>query len=150
MKKLIILCTVILAVILLVPISCAKVPVSIPAPPPKTPTPTPTTPETTPPQLFPSTQQPTKPFLEIISVTSPVRPLANATLVAQSDAGAECSITIDYGPSGVQCLHPKIADGSGKVSWTWTVGNFRGVWQIVVTASYGGETVSHYTFFTIQ
>ena len=140
MKKLIVLYLAITVIILAAVIGCAG---------PK-PTPTHTTPETTPPQLFPSTQQPTKPFIKSISVTSPVRPLANATLVAQVDAGAECSITIDYGPSGVQCLHPKIADGSGKVSWTWTVGNFRGKWEIVVKASYVGETAYRSTFFTVQ
>lgn len=108
-------------------------------------------PETTPtPPPRPIPQQPTKPFLEIISVTSPIRPLANATLVAQVDGGAECSITIDYGPSGVQRLRPKIADTHGKVSWTWTVGNFRGTWEIVVKASYGGETAYRSVFFTVQ
>jgi len=107
--------------------------------------------ETTPtsaPQPIP--QQPAELPLRITSVTSPVRPLANVTLVAETLPEAECYITIDYGPSGVQSLRPKIADGSGKVSWTWTVGNFRGIWEIVVKASYGGETVSRYTLLTIQ
>jgi len=88
--------------------------------------------------------------LRIMSVTSPVRPGVNATLVAQTILGAECSIIIDYGPSGVQSLRPKIADGSGKVSWTWTVGNFRGEWEIVVKANYGGETAYRSIFFMVQ
>ena len=95
-----------------------------------------------------------KPALQIVSVTSPVRPGANATLVAQTTSGAVCSITVYYksGASTAQGLYSKTADSSGRVSWTWKVGTRTtpGSWRIVVKASYGGQTVSQEIHFTVQ
>jgi hypothetical protein len=93
--------------------------------------------------------------LQIISVTSPVSPGANATLVAQTTPGAECSIIVYYksGPStATGLMTPKTADNSGRVSWTWKVGTRTtpGSWQIVVSASYEGQTVSQDTYFTVR
>jgi len=93
------------------------------------------TPETTP---RPIPQQPAELPLRIISVTAETLP------------EAECYITIDYGPSGVQSLRPKTADGTGRVSWSWAVGNFRGTWEIMVKATYGGKTASKITLFTVR
>lgn len=56
------------------------------------------------------------PSLQIISLTSPVKPGTEASLVAQTMPGAECNMTIDYGPSGISTLPRKTADGSGRVS----------------------------------
>ena len=110
------------------------------APPTSTPTSTPT----------PTTEL----TLEIVSVTSPVSPGANATLVAKATPGAQCDITVYYksGPSTAQELYPKTADTSGNVSWTWKVGTRTtpGSWRIVVTASLGGKTVSQTTYFTVK
>lgn len=91
--------------------------------------------------------------IKIISVTSPVNAGANATLVAQTLAGAECECEVFY-KSGLNTdsgLFPKTADSSGQVSWTWKVGNREppGDWQIIVRASYGGKTDAASTFITI-
>jgi len=107
--------------------------------------------ETTPtsaPQPIP--QQPAELPLRIVSVTSPINPGLYATLVIETLPGAECSAIVDYGSSGNSVLHSKIADGSGRVSWTWTVGGFSGTWQIVVKATYGGKTASQITPFTVR
>jgi hypothetical protein len=110
-----------------------------------TPTPTPT------PGPIPA---PTELTLEIVSITSPVSPGHNATLVAKTAPGASCSIAVYYksGPSTAQGLYPKTADNSGSVSWTWMVGTRTtpGSWRIVVTASLGGKTVSQTISFTVQ
>ena len=130
--------TILLIAVLLVLGACAS-----PAPGP---IPTPTQP--------PITPTPSELLLQIVSVTSPVSPGANATLVAQAVSGAECSITVYYksGPSEAQGLYPKTADSSGRVSWTWKVGTRTtpGSWQIVVKASYGGKTVTQSTDFTVR
>lgn len=92
--------------------------------------------------------------LEVVSVTSPVRPGANATLKARSVPGAECTVTVYYksGASTAQGLVPKKADGNGDVSWTWPVGTKTtpGTWRIVVTASYGGKSVAQNTYFKVE
>jgi micrococcal nuclease len=97
---------------------------------------------------------PAKLTLEIVSVTSPVSPGANATLVAKTAPGAQCSITVYYksGPSTAQGLYSKTADSSGTVSWTWKVGTRTtpGSWRIVVNASLGDQTASQSTYFTVQ
>lgn len=92
--------------------------------------------------------------LTIVSVTSPVGPGYNATLVAKTTPGARCTITVYYksGPSEAAGLYPKDADANGTVSWTWKVGTRTtpGSWRIVVTASLSGKTVSQTTYFTVQ
>jgi micrococcal nuclease len=92
--------------------------------------------------------------LAIISVKSPVSPGAYATLKAQATPGAQCTITVYYksGPSKAQGLYSKQADSNGDVSWTWKVGTRTtpGSWRIVVTATYGGKTVSQETSFTVR
>ncbi len=92
--------------------------------------------------------------LTIVSVTSPVGPGYNATLIAKTAPGARCTITVYYksGPSEAAGLYPKDADANGSVSWTWKVGTRTtpGSWRIVVTASLSGKTVSQTTYFTVQ
>lgn len=101
-----------------------------------------------------STQQFDQLPFQIVSVTSPVRPGANATLVAQTTPGAECDITVYYqsGASKARGLYPKAADSSGTVSWTWMVGTRTtpGTWLIVVKANYGGKTVTQTTEFAVS
>lgn len=93
------------------------------------------------------------PFLEIISVTSPIGQGYTATLRAQTEPGAYCTITVYYksGPSTAAGLYPKEADSQGNVSWSWKVGTRTtpGSWSIVVTASLGGETVSQTAYITV-
>ena len=111
-----------------------------------------------------STQQPTIPessteqvhelSIEIISVTSPVSPGSNATLVAQTTPGANCDIDVYYksGASTAQGLYPKVADNSGRVSWTWKVGTRTtpGSWGIVVRANHNEQTTTQTTHFTVR
>ncbi|MFA4836571.1 MAG: MBL fold metallo-hydrolase [Dehalococcoidia bacterium] len=91
--------------------------------------------------------------LEIVSVTNPAVPGANATLMAKTEPGAICTITVHYasGPSKAQGLAPKSADSSGNVSWTWNVGTNTtpGSWQIVITASLSGDLVTQSTHFIV-
>jgi len=139
---------------------------SAPTPAVEKPSPTPTAPSTLPvsptptPALTPTpiptpTPTPTTELtLAIVSVTSPVGPGYNATLVAKTTPGANCGITVYYksGPSTAQGLYPKTTDANGNVSWTRKVGTRTtpGSWKIIVTASLGGKTVSQTTYFTVQ
>lgn len=91
--------------------------------------------------------------LDIVAVTSPVKPGARATLAAKTAPGASCTIAVHYksGPSKAQGLEPKEADAAGNVSWTWSVGaqTTEGTWRIVVTASKDGKTVAKETTFVV-
>lgn len=92
--------------------------------------------------------------VEIVSITSPVKPGANATLIAQTTPGADCSITVYYksGPSSASGLGATTADSSGRVSWTWKVGTSTtpGSWRVVVKATSGGASVTQETYLVIQ
>ena len=92
--------------------------------------------------------------LQIVSVTSPVRPGASATLRAKTVPQAQCTIAVYYktGKSTAQGLYPKQADSNGNVSWTWKVGTRTtpGSWRVVVTASFEGKSISKQTYFTVQ
>ena len=108
-----------------------------------------------PPLVRTSEPEPTSKFsIDIISVTSPVSPGAYATLKASAPPGAQCSIVVYYksGPSTAQGLYTKQADMNGDVSWTWKVGTRTtpGSWRIVVTATYGGDTFTQETYFTVR
>ena len=91
--------------------------------------------------------------LEIVSVTSPVRPGGKATLVAKTSPGAECSITVRYksGPSKAAGLGPITAGSDGTCSWTWNVGpsTTPGTWPITVSATAGGQNITKDTSFTV-
>ena len=125
--------------------------------PTSSPTPTPTLVPTPTPSPSPSpTPTPTTTFqqLQIVSVTSPISAGAYATLKAKTVPNASCGITVYYksGPSTAQGLYTKQADSSGNVAWTWKVGTRTtpGSWQIVVTSTFAGKTVSQQTYFTVQ
>ena len=91
--------------------------------------------------------------LDIVSVTSPVRAGSNATLVAETNAGANCTIVVYYksGPSEAAGLAPKPADRDGRVSWTWRVGTRTtpGSWQIVVESTMNDATATETVHFTV-
>jgi hypothetical protein len=92
--------------------------------------------------------------LQVISVTSPVAPGSNAMLTILTEPNAQCTITVNYksGPSSASGLGAKTADSQGNVSWTWNVGKSTtaGTWQIVVTATYQGNTVTSTANFTVS
>ena len=81
--------------------------------------------------------------LQVVSLTSPVAPGANAALTIKTAPGAHCTITVIYksGPSQAAGLGPQTADPSGTVTWRWKVGTSttRGVWSIVVTSEVQGH-----------
>lgn len=93
-------------------------------------------------------------YLDIILVTSPVRPGATASLKARTVSGAKGMIAVYYksGRSTAAGLDDKVADSNGDISWTWKVGTRTtpGSWPIIVTASNGGKTTSQTTNFTVQ
>lgn len=92
--------------------------------------------------------------LQIVSVTSPVLAGSKATVVIQTVPNAECDITVNYksGPSKASGLNTKIADSTGKVLWTWTVGSKTtpGTWQIQIRATCEGKTATKSTYFTVR
>lgn len=85
----------------------------------------------------------------VTSVTSPVTPGSNATLVARTSSNAACTITVTYnsGPSKAAGLGPKTADGSGDVTWTWKVGakTAPGTYSINVDCNPGGSAQASFT-----
>ena len=80
--------------------------------------------------------------VKLISVTSPVRAGAYATVAVSAPAGATCAIVVTYksGPSSAAGLYSQRVR-SGKVSWTWTVGTRTtpGRWPIDVSCGAAGS-----------
>jgi hypothetical protein len=78
----------------------------------------------------------------LVSVTSPARRNAHATLVAHVVPARRCTITVHYksGPSVAQGLNPK-RPVHGRVSWTWMVGGNTtlGRWPITVNCGSAGS-----------
>lgn len=97
-----------------------------------------------------SAATPASTALTILSVTSPISPGANATLLAKTSPNASCSITVftKSGTSTAQGLTPKSADASGNVSWAWKVGTrtTAGTYNINVTCN----NVSQTTTYTVR
>jgi hypothetical protein len=83
----------------------------------------------------------------LVSVTSPVKKNADATLVAHAVAARRCRITVHYksGPSVARGLNPK-RPVQGRVSWTWMVGGNTtlGRWPITVNCGTAGSFRTHF------
>jgi hypothetical protein len=83
----------------------------------------------------------------LVSITSPVRRNAHATLVAHVVPARRCKITVLYksGPSQAQGLNPK-RPVRGRVSWTWMVGGNTtlGRWPIQVSCGSAGSFRTHF------
>jgi hypothetical protein len=83
----------------------------------------------------------------LVSVTSPVKRNAHATLVAHVVPARRCRITVHYksGPSQAQGLDPK-RPRHGRVSWTWMVGGNTtlGTWPITVNCGTAGSFRTHF------
>jgi endonuclease YncB( thermonuclease family) len=114
------------------------------------PTPQPTTagtPTVAPqPTSIPPTAVPTQPpagTITLISLTSPISPGANATLVIEAAPGAVCDPGVIYksGESTAQGLQAKTAGANGRLSWTWRVGTNTtpGTWVVYVVCNPGGR-----------
>ena len=93
-----------------------------------------------------TTSSTTSPKISLVSLTSPIKRGATATLSIKTTPGAYCTITVIYksGPGQAAGLGPKTAGSDGRVSWSWKVGTNTtpGTWSIVVTAKAGGKSVS--------
>ncbi|MFL5937446.1 MAG: hypothetical protein ACJ76U_11455 [Gaiellaceae bacterium] len=80
--------------------------------------------------------------LKLISLTSPVRAGADATLVVGVPSGTSCSIVVTYksGPSAARGLYSQRASG-GRISWTWMVGTrtTSGRWPIEISCGAAGS-----------
>lgn len=78
----------------------------------------------------------------LVSVTSPVRRNAHATLVAHVVPARRCTIAVLYksGPSQAQGLNPR-RPVNARVSWTWMVGGNTtlGRWPIQVNCGSAGS-----------
>ena len=74
------------------------------------------------------------------TLTSPVTPGSNSSIIIKTNAGSKCTITIVYGttPSKDSGLSPKTADEYGNVSWAWTVESTvpLGTWPVTATCIY--------------
>jgi hypothetical protein len=83
----------------------------------------------------------------LVSVTSPVRRNAHATLVAHVVPTRRCTITVRYksGPSQAQGLNPK-RPVRGRVAWTWMVGGNTtlGSWPIEVNCGSAGAFITDF------
>ncbi len=71
---------------------------------------------------------------------------AAATTSVQTAPYASCAIDVEYktGESKAAGLANRYADGSGVVSWTWTVGTRTtpGTWPVTVTCVGGGKSAT--------
>ena len=87
------------------------------------------------------------------SLTSPVARGHHATAAVHTSAAASCHITVTYksGPSHAKGLGAKHANGSGNVSWTWTVGTNTtpGSWPVKVSCSKAGHSASKTKYFRV-
>jgi len=81
--------------------------------------------------------------IEVVSLTSPIRPGANASLTIRTAPSAPCTITVYYksGASQAAGLGPQNANAEGLATWRWKVGTRTtpGLWRIVVTAAANGQ-----------
>lgn len=83
-------------------------------------------------------------LVRLVSLTSPARQGADATIVVGTAPNAACTITVLYrsGASHAQGLVPKTANAQGRVVWTWRVGTRTtpGTWPIIVNCSIGARS----------
>ncbi len=80
----------------------------------------------------------------IQSLTSPVSPGSNVSVVVNTNQESQCTISVIYDKteSKDSGLLPKKSDEYGMVSWTWTVENSvpLGKWPVKVTCSKGTKS----------
>ncbi|MDB5167065.1 MAG: exported protein of unknown function [Candidatus Saccharibacteria bacterium] len=71
------------------------------------------------------------------SITSPIVPGDNASIIVKTNPGSWCTITVVYDktPSKDSGLGGKTSDDFGSVTWTWTVESTvpLGKWPVTVT-----------------
>jgi hypothetical protein len=93
----------------------------------------------------PASTAPSATSVRIVSVTSPARRGSNATLTAQTSAGATCNLSVTL-PSGAQSqstgLGQATADSGGHVRWVWKIGTRTKPGTATATVSCGYHTTS--------
>lgn len=99
------------------------------------------------------TQAP-RPFVEVVSITSPVSPGYDAWLVARTEPYAACSICVRYlsGCGHAQGLYDQYADSRGYLYWTWRVGTRTtpGTWPVIITCGCQGGPGATWTPFEVR
>jgi len=84
--------------------------------------------------------------ISLQTLTSPVRPGANALISIKTLPTAACSVTFTYGKENTRSkdtgLAPKAADEFGVANWTWTVTKDVpvGTWPVEVTCAHNGQS----------
>jgi hypothetical protein len=101
--------------------------------------------QTSEPVIKPSKPSPNaKESVAIESLTTPVQPGANSSLIIRTLPTSKCSITVVYGTTASKDsgLIPKDADEFGTVSWSWTVSEETPVGHapVTVTCAYNKQT----------
>lgn len=92
------------------------------------------------PRVVPSVPDPTaKVGASIQSLTTPVVPGSNASVMIRTNPGATCVISVEYDkiPSKDSGLIQKTADEFGMVEWAWTVEETAplGKWPVTMTCA---------------
>jgi len=93
--------------------------------------------------------------VSITSLPGSVSPGANATMTAQTLAGASCTAKVTYhsgtvsGASGL--AGARVAPSTGKLTWTWKVGSTTGAGTstALVTCTLGGQVASDTQTFAV-
>lgn len=77
--------------------------------------------------------------VSVQSLSTPIAPGQNASIMIRTNPDAKCSITVTYNnvPSKDSGLVEKVADEYGMANWTWTVpaGTPLGKWPVRVTCA---------------
>ena len=132
----------------------APIPTSAPSTyrpiPTSTPTSTPTPTVTSTPTPAPTSTSTPAAGVSFSSLSSPVKRGGTARAVVATTPNTRCTIKVVYNgvTSSASGLGPKTSDGSGSVSWSWTVANStpKGSWPVTVTC--GGASATKY--FAVQ
>lgn len=90
--------------------------------------------------MKPATRTPgAKVSASVQSLTSPVTPGSNTSVIVRTNPEATCTISVVYNEvaSADSGLKPRVADEYGMVSWTWTVEASVpiGTWPVKVTCA---------------
>ncbi|MCL2151103.1 MAG: hypothetical protein FWH50_02630 [Coriobacteriia bacterium] len=82
--------------------------------------------------------------IELVSSPGTVRPGQRATITVKGRPNTQYSITVMYksGPSKAQGLETKTSDSSGRVSWTWLIGQNTSSGSFYATVSGDGQKLT--------
>jgi hypothetical protein len=79
--------------------------------------------------------------VSIQSITTPVAPGSNASVIVKTNPASNCTIVVEYNkvPSKDSGLAPKVSDEYGTLTWAWTVEETVpvGTWPVHITCTRG-------------